>query len=88
MSPPGDPRSRQNVRQASCAGQRHTTSAKQRASGITKVTRAHALSSCTLCLSCEHLQRGVDSAKRTLASQQQQHIEYTRTHARTGERDT
>jgi len=87
MSPPGDPRSRKNVRQARFAGQRHTTSTKHQATGITKVTRVHALSSYTLCLSRKRLQRSVDTGKRTLSSEQHEHIEHARTHARPCERD-
>ena len=84
---PDDPRSRQNVRQATFVGQRHATSTGGLARAFTKVTSGKALSSCTLCLSREYLQRRVDSSKRAIPSEQHQHIEYAGTDARAGERD-
>ena len=82
MSPPGDPRSRQNVRQGTVVGQRHLDT--HHAAGFTKVTQGQSLSSCTLCLSRKYLQRRVDSSKRTLPSEKHQHIENAWTDARAG----
>ena len=88
MSLPGDPRSRQNVPSDAFAGQRRTTSTKYTAytgTCMTKVLQGQALSSCTLCLACEHLECRVDSSEGTLASEKRQHVEDPRTHAGAGE---